>query len=483
DYLDYELFFGLPRRPPVPLESWLASAEAADANGDGRIDGEDYLIAFGLRPRPPALSFDEWLASPEAADLNGDGEVDLLDYEHWLRGPAPMDLDSWLQSPEAADLSGDGHIDVLDYKAFQWLGGPEAEDLDGDGLIDFADFEAYLLDSGGAGTAAGEGSVAIDLDPDEGDQQRRRAANARPGRQYLLQLNVVGAPAANGWSVTIEYDPLQLAYVPQSFRLGGFLAGGVPLVSDRAGRLGVGTAVLAGEASNSGDATLGSVRLEVLDGFAGTTEVVIARRGLRLVGGEQVFDAQSAAVTITDELLGEPLAADFDGDGVVDLADFYAFAGAFWSSDPVYDLSGDGFVDFTDLFAFAEQFGEEMPAYKLLALAQEYLGLPAAASLEPGYPNPFNASTTIPFAVPAPAPVRLEVYDGLGQRVRTLVSGAVEPGRHQVVWDGLDDGGSPVGTGVYYCRLTADLPAMPGMGAGGGRAGGFSAVRKLLLAR
>jgi len=75
--------------------------------------------------------------------------------------------------------------------------------------------------------------------------------------------------------------------------------------------------------------------------------------------------------------------------------------------------------------------------------------------LAPNYPNPFNPGTTIGYDLPPPAGrVRLSIYDARGRLVRTLVDRASEPGPHEVCWDGSDDAGRRVSSGVYFCRLT-----------------------------
>jgi hypothetical protein len=74
--------------------------------------------------------------------------------------------------------------------------------------------------------------------------------------------------------------------------------------------------------------------------------------------------------------------------------------------------------------------------------------------LQPAYPNPFNASTTISFSLPADADAELAVYNIMGQRVRTLAGGRLEAGHHTFSWDGRDDLGREVGSGVYVDRLS-----------------------------
>ncbi len=71
------------------------------------------------------------------------------------------------------------------------------------------------------------------------------------------------------------------------------------------------------------------------------------------------------------------------------------------------------------------------------------------------YPNPFNPSTTIRFELNRSCEVKLQVFDLLGRRVRTLVSGRLSAGRHTRTWDGKDEAGKPVSSGVYLCEFKA----------------------------
>ena len=80
---------------------------------------------------------------------------------------------------------------------------------------------------------------------------------------------------------------------------------------------------------------------------------------------------------------------------------------------------------------------------------------PPQFSLAQNYPNPFNNGTAIRFALPAPAPVRLVVYNLAGQPVATLVEGMHKAGVFTVRWDGLDGAGQALATGVYLYHLQA----------------------------
>lgn len=73
--------------------------------------------------------------------------------------------------------------------------------------------------------------------------------------------------------------------------------------------------------------------------------------------------------------------------------------------------------------------------------------------LHGNYPNPFNPTTIIEFSINEPGIVTLEVYNILGQRVRTLLTGKYSSGTHHVSWDGCDGRGNMMGPGMYIARL------------------------------
>lgn len=81
-------------------------------------------------------------------------------------------------------------------------------------------------------------------------------------------------------------------------------------------------------------------------------------------------------------------------------------------------------------------------------------------------PNPFNPETIIEFTLAAPGPVLLEVYDLRGLRVRTLAAADLPAGVHRIRWDGCDDAGRAVASGVYCYRMSTE---------------GFMSVRKMML--
>ncbi|MBN2091326.1 alpha-glucosidase C-terminal domain-containing protein [candidate division KSB1 bacterium] len=75
--------------------------------------------------------------------------------------------------------------------------------------------------------------------------------------------------------------------------------------------------------------------------------------------------------------------------------------------------------------------------------------------LQVNYPNPFNSETTIKFSVGGATSVdtKIEIYNSLGQKVRTLLNESLKPGNYQTAWKGVDEMNLPISTGIYYCRF------------------------------
>ena len=199
---------------------------------------------------------------------------------------------------------------------------------------------------------------------------------------------------------------------------------------------------------------------------------------------------------------------DFSGDGFVSISDviFMLLRGNDNPADPALDWNNDGRYtiadairllfdirdglcpnqnavlasageingdDIDELLAAIERIGLSDDERKELVAALDNLSaasvsLPLAFRLEQNHPNPFNPSTTISFQLPGGAATRitLKVYDLRGKVVRTLIDDVREPGVHTAFWDGRDDSGRGVASGVYLYRL---------------KAGDFSQTRKMVL--
>ncbi len=117
--------------------------------------------------------------------------------------------------------------------------------------------------------------------------------------------------------------------------------------------------------------------------------------------------------------------------------------------------------------AAAATFTDLLPYLKIgnEGSAAETENIPQSFAVD-NYPNPFNPATTIRYQLPEAAAVQLVIYNVLGQQVRSLVNERREAGYHQIAWDGRNDAGAQVGSGIYIYRFEA---------------GQFQKVQKMIL--
>ena len=94
--------------------------------------------------------------------------------------------------------------------------------------------------------------------------------------------------------------------------------------------------------------------------------------------------------------------------------------------------------------------------------------IPVEFALHQNYPNPFNPVTNIRFDIPEEGNVRMDIYNITGQKVATLVNGRMQPGFHSIRWDGTNDLGKQLASGMYIYHI---------------KAGDFRDVKKLLLVK
>jgi hypothetical protein len=120
------------------------------------------------------------------------------------------------------------------------------------------------------------------------------------------------------------------------------------------------------------------------------------------------------------------------------------------SSDVVYDITGE--ITFE---ADMNLGGFTAPHEFVVLLDISGEDVPSNFSLSQAYPNPFNPSTTIEYAVASSADVSIIVYDMMGREVTTLVSGNHSPNNYSVVWNGMDNNGEVVSSGVYLYKMTS----------------------------
>jgi hypothetical protein len=90
------------------------------------------------------------------------------------------------------------------------------------------------------------------------------------------------------------------------------------------------------------------------------------------------------------------------------------------------------------------------------AIGEDGNGIPKTFALLQNYPNPFNPITIIRYQLPRAAEVKLEIYNSLGQKIRSLIHSRIEAGYHRAIWDGRDDYGFKVASGVYLYRIETE---------------------------
>jgi len=132
--------------------------------------------------------------------------------------------------------------------------------------------------------------------------------------------------------------------------------------------------------------------------------------------------------------------------------------GAGWPTDPSdpYGQMNPAVIDSIDFSATAfwdSIAGYSSPCEYPIGI-REKPAIPQVPTLYQNNPNPFNAATDIEFSIPQSENVKLVVTDVLGKHIRNLCNGTMAQGKHTIRWDGNDDKGNPVPSGVYFYKLT-----------------------------
>ncbi|MGH7492163.1 MAG: choice-of-anchor B family protein [bacterium] len=153
------------------------------------------------------------------------------------------------------------------------------------------------------------------------------------------------------------------------------------------------------------------------------------------------------------------LAGEFDTDARLDADDLTQGAFGVYPFAP----SGNIYVSdsFSGLFIFA-------PVAKSDAVDSPFEEMPISFALAQNYPNPFNPETEIVYELPRAMTVEISVFNLMGIRIRDLINMKQKAGRHQVLWDGRNDLGREMSSGLYFYRM---------------RAGGLVQVKRMLLLR
>ena len=199
-------------------------------------------------------------------------------------------------------------------------------------------------------------SLSVDVDSATGDQAVT-SVNTAPDQVIAIQIFGNNIQNANGLAVRFEYDASQVVY--ESFDVGNVLPNAQALPEQGTGYVEIGMASLGGQATaNSGLA--GTIRFRTTAAFSGTA--------IRLVRVELSRGGRFETITIDVRVALElqALTPDFNGDGVVNFADFLLFGGQFGARqgdgryEAKYDLDSDGAISFGDFLIFGKSFGKDV---------------------------------------------------------------------------------------------------------------------------
>ena len=335
------------------------------------------------------------------------------------------------------------------------------------------------------------------------------------GEELTFDLKIKNGEEVSGYQATIEYDPDALAYQETKYR--NYLSEGVPvqpIVNNHSGSIQLAALSLPGIHSN-GDGTLATLQFTVnaIKGSKLSLRDVILSDNEGNKSYAWIEGAEILKSVVTED--GESITCattntkDVNKDCVINIQDLVLVATNFGrGGENAADVNGDGSVDIIDLVLVAGAFGDTAAAPAVYADTQEMLSAsnvqnwlsaahkvnltdstfqrgvlmleqllivltPKDTALLPNYPNPFNPETWIPYHLEKSAEVTISIYSGDGVLIRTLPLGYQPAGIYRsrdraAYWDGTNEVGESVASGVYFYTLSA---------------GDFKATRKMLVTK
>lgn len=203
----------------------------------------------------------------------------------------------------------------------------------------------------------GDGTGALDLVLDAGDQHARTLGDVRPGQKVDVQVLLNQAYAdVSGFKVVLKFDPKQVSVVGWR-KDGTAFAGAVDFPAETRADSVVYGASTFGEAVTATQGALAVLTFQAASDYSGDTEVVLESLAIRVSGA---FDTLTPGASVVLRASVKTPSPDFDGDGEIGLEDFFMFAVAFGQpatgANEVFDLDGDGEVWFGDFFAFVNAY-------------------------------------------------------------------------------------------------------------------------------
>ena len=316
------------------------------------------------------------------------------------------------------------------------------------------------------------------------------------GEQFVVNVTITGGQNVRGYRLFVGYDPDRLRYV--SHTRGDYLPGniflGPEIVSPGEDRLSydedgyfIVFNTVSPDGVGNGDGTLATITFEVVDRRASTLELDVwlsdgagERLGLYSSDGKvteppwdvnrdgfvNIFDLSIVASEIG---LGGDDRADVNRDGRVDISDLILVASAMRDALAAPSARLQAVTTFTPAAVkgwLAAAQGLDLTDARLhrgVAFLEQLLAVltPKETTLLPNYPNPFNPETWIPYQLAEDTDVALWIYDISGVLVRRLDLGYQKAGYYTdreraVHWDGRNDMGEQIASGIYFYQLRTD---------------------------
>ena len=320
------------------------------------------------------------------------------------------------------------------------------------------------------------------------------------GANLVIKVDIGGVQNVAGYQATVQFDPTALRYVESAN--GSYLPAGALFVPPVVNANQVTLAATSLDGDSDGAGTLATLTFEVvavkpsqitlsdvmimeqdltsIPIIVQGGDVVVRPAGELDINGDGVVNIQDLTVVATHFGKVGNNQADVNGDNVVDIKDLLLVAGGLnaAAAPSAYPLtiSALSAQDIRMWLSQAQQHGLNHSIYQEgIAVLQQLLTAltPKETALLPNYPNPFNPETWIPYRLATDAPVRLCIYDRSGCAVRTInlghrVAGVYERRGEAIYWDGRNDLGERVTSGLYFYTLTA---------------GDYAATRRMLVGK
>jgi hypothetical protein len=347
---------------------------------------------------------------------------------------------------------------------------------------------------------AGDGTAEIDI----GDQRVKRLNGVKPGQKVDVPI-FCNQEVAGAWGFYVELKLDRKKLVVVSWKKDGVFSGAIDLPPQGTGSIVTYGAAFLGKTTTV-RGLIATLTLESLQGFSGETEVILKGLSVRVAGANRDYkpqasvvlsgdatavippppapvpDIQKAAVMVTVTRDGKPVeglevALSRSTSGRPLHFEWQGTTNAFGRAR-IDVVSGSGQFRRTGVTGYyvaqavhpvSREVVGQWRSIPLNGGKFVWISLPVGGqawiegvsplsfivpfTLNPNAPNPFNPATQITYQLLEPGEASLTVYNVLGQRIRTLIQAYQEAGLHRAIWDGRDDAGRAMSSGIYFYRL------------------------------